>query len=733
MAAQGVVKSSFTFVSGLNTEGGFFITPENSWKEGVNVIPSTDGSVERRKGLDYEAFYELYDASITADQKNLWAFGVGTWNTVAGIGSKDFFVVQIGDTLHFYEGASGTISATKKDFTVTLSDYQASGNTETAGTAVASFASTYGSLIVTTQDTDPILITYDTNTDAITVTEITIKTRDFKGFTSPYTVDTEKTQAEWGSDYTKALYNLYNQGWTDTLIATYKSANSSKLPSNTKSWTSGKDSSDNFDAALLNKQDFGTSPAPKGRYILDEFYQNRSSIVTQIAYRPKVCAFFAGRVWYAGVKSAGQLGTIYFSQVLTSTDLAGNCYQANDPTSEVFSDLLDNDGGVIQIPEAGEIVGLQPLGRGVVVIATNGVWLVSGTSNSGFTAAEYTVERITNVGCTSSKSIVQVEDSLVYWSNTGIYTLAPDNGGGFIAQNASDKNIKTFYQNIPTTNKLYAEGSYNVTNKVVYWLYSSSEQTDTSTGRYNKDTVLALDLRLGAWYWFSFDTSLGVIPVSLETTKETNATQLTYTVISGTDTILSSTDSVVADLPIINGTQQQFKFLTLHPVTNNDYSVTFSDLLNTRTAETQFHDWYSFDDEGVDSEAYVLTGYEIGNNGPARAKTGQYLTVFMKRTETEFGPDGVPLNESGCQMQTRWDFTDNAYAGKWQDPVEVYKQRRPFLANEGDPFDDGYPLVVSRNKIRGRGKAVQFKFTSEEGKDMKLVGWTGTFVGNTNV
>jgi len=54
MAVQAAVKDAFTFVGGLNTEGGFFVTPENSWKEGVNVVPTIDGSIERRAGLDYE-------------------------------------------------------------------------------------------------------------------------------------------------------------------------------------------------------------------------------------------------------------------------------------------------------------------------------------------------------------------------------------------------------------------------------------------------------------------------------------------------------------------------------------------------------------------------------------------------------------------------------------------------------------------------------------------------------
>ncbi len=56
-----------------------------------------------------------------------------------------------------------------------------------------------------------------------------------------------------------------------------------------------------------------------------------------------------------------------------------------------------------------------------------------------------------------------------------------------------------------------------------------------------------------------------------------------------------------------------------------------------------------------------------------------------------------------------------------------------FLAAPFQDFDDGYPLVISKNKLRGRGKAVQFKYTSESGKDMKIVGWTGTFVGAQNV
>jgi hypothetical protein len=733
MAVQASVKDAFTFVGGLNTEGGYFLTPENSYKEGTNVTPKLDGSIERRTGLDYESGYTLYASAIDASQKDLWAFTTGVWTTVAGNGNLDFIVVQTGPILHFYNNATSVVSASKLSFTVDLSNYKAAGNLEIEGTAVCSFASTYGKLIVTSQNTKPIAITYDVSTATISVEAINLQVRDFKGKPlinnsgNLIPIDVEYTQAEWtalGVNILDVVYNLENQGWTTTQIDAYKTANADKYPANTKSWIYGKDSNDVFSPSFLNKQDFGNSPAPKGRFILDAF--------ANVTYAPKGCSFFAGRVWYAGMPSSELLGTVYFSQVLTDISKAGNCYQTNDPTSEVLSDLEDDDGGTIEIPEAGEIVFLQPLGRGLMVLATNGVWFISGI-DQGFKATNYAVERVSTVGCSASKSVVVVEDTMLYWSTGGVYVLQPTNAIEYTAKNASDQAIKSFYQSIPTLGKLYAEGSYNSSDKLIYWLYSDVFTSNTSDGRYNKNSILALDLQLNAWYWYQLDTTTGVIPVSIETTKETTTVSEEYNVISGTNEVIAGTDDVIASIPTTSGTRKDFKVLSLHPVTNNNYSITFADFSNVRENTTRFKDWYTFNNVGVEKEAYFITGYNMGGNGPARTKTGQYLNVFMKRTETAFDVNANPLNQSSCKMQVRWDFTDNSFPGKWAPEVQVYRQLRPFFVNPGAPFDDGYPLVITKNKLLGRGKAAQFKFRSEPGMDMKIVGWTGTFVGATNV
>jgi hypothetical protein len=747
MAAQASVSDAFTFVGGLVTEGGYFITPENSYKEGVNVIPQVDGVIERRNGLDYEEGYNLYAAAISNDSKDLWAFTTGTWSTVAGSGNRDFIVAQTGRYLNFYNAATGSVSSTRNTaFRIDLESYKVPGNPNTVGVGVCSFASTYGRLIVTSADTLPLVVTYTPvpgDEDAwgtFTVTALDIEIRDFKGIplvvktaalgyavgdTVP--LDIEYTTTQWNSlgiSINDVKYNLYNQGWNDAQIDAYRSANSTRYPANTKSWIYGKDTNDDFSPSFLNKQDFGNSPAPKGHFIVNPF--------KDIVYRPKVCAFFAGRTWYAGMPSSELLGTVFFSQVLDGITKVGNCYQTNDPTSEVISDLEDDDGGTIEIPEAGEIVSLQPLGRGIMVFASNGVWFISGI-DQGFKASNYAVDRVSDVGCVSGKSVVPVEGTVLYWSTSGIYVISPTNSVEYTASNISEKNIKTFYQDIPILGKLYAEGAYNATSKTIYWLYSNSINTSTSSGRFNKDTILAFDTRLTSWYWFSLNTSVGVIPVSIETTKETTTISNEYDVIAGVDTVIASTDSVVANVANVSGTRKTYKILALHPVSSTNYSVTFADFDNTRDSATKFKDWYSFNNTGYEQPAYFITGYNMGGNGPARAMAGQYLTVFMKRTETSFDSNTNPLNQSSCKMQSRWDFTDNSYPGKWAPEVEVYRQLRPYFTDPGSVFDDGYPLVISKNKLRGRGKSVQFKFEAQDGKDMKIVGWTGTFVGNTNV
>lgn len=757
MAAKGAIKDAFSFVAGLNTEGGFFVTPENSWIEGVNVVPNSNGILTRRNGLDYPDTNSYIDLTSGPQYTDLtlmstMAYSTGNWTSVNGDGNINFIAYQIGEYVYFTNSSSENINTTISHVgtVIDLTDYATVGSS-TAGIrkSVASYASIQGKLIITSQYTSPIILTYDSTANTASAVVINIQIRDFDEFTSPVAVTTEKTQVEWAaiSFYEKALYNLYNHGWTDTQINAYKTANGSKLPANTKQWIFGKDTNDDFSATFLNKQDFGSSEAPKGRFILSAFNKVRTAggvtYTETTEFRPSVCSFFAGRVWYAGVNNSTDTGKVYFSQVMTTPDKVGYCYQANDPTSEVISDLQDDDGGVIVIPEASNILKLVPLGRGIAVLATNGIWFISGI-DLAFTASSYSVEKITNVGCLSEAAVVSVENALLYWSNSGIYAIQPGNTGAeYTANNISDGTLKSFYNSIPILNKRYVTGAYNSREKLVYWLYSTDAKANDEDNVFSKNAMLVLDLKLNVFYWHNFNTNYNGIPIEIVTTTESlAATEVSDNVLADGDIVYANEDKVQTQISNVKSQKQIFKVLC----TFNEGSIdgplvhSFADFENTRNADTKFKDFYSnsddaqgYFDDAVEATAYVITGYNLADVGPARNKTGQYLSVFMNKTETAFDSNTQPVNESSCWLQTRWDFTNSAIPNKWTDEVQVYKQPRMFLASPNTAFDDGYALVVSKNKLRGRGKAIQMKFRSEEGKDMQIVGWSGTFVGNTNV
>ena len=109
-----------------------------------------------------------------------------------------------------------------------------------------------------------------------------------------------------------------------------------------------------------------TSPPPDETGIEDTIISDRFSST----------AAYAGRAFFAG------LGTrVYFSRILPDIRAIGDLYQVNDPTSEEFSDLLDTDGGWIDIPEAAGINKLHVFGSSLLVFARNGVWRISGVDD----------------------------------------------------------------------------------------------------------------------------------------------------------------------------------------------------------------------------------------------------------------------------------------------------------------------------------------------------------------
>ena len=742
MAVQADEKLFFTFVAGLNSEAGWFTAPPNTWRTGDNVVPDLDGVLRKRRAVDFEEsrVLETVIGSTVANDKQ-WAYATGNWDAVGGDGDKNLFVVQIGPTLHFYDSVSGTVSGRKLTATVDLTPYHVSGNPNVVGTSPVRCTIAAGKLIVVSQDTYPILLTYVSDA-SITSSQITLKIRDFIGFDDGLEVsNTPSTLSK------KHAYNLLNQGWTQSKFDQYKTY-STLYPSNAQSWIYAKDSDDNFKPELLDKQDFGTSPAAKGRFILDALNRDRATAgsptllpgdpalptETEI-YGPSCNAFFAGRAWYSGIKSETIGNWVLFSKVSVTTNRFGECFQEQDPTSEVLNDIVDSDGGVIPIQDCGEIVALVAASNGVLVFASNGVWKIAGTLSSGFSATSYEVTKLSSVGCVGPRSIVVTDGGIVYWSYNGIYTLEPAQGGALQVVNYSDTVIKTYYGNIPALGKKYAEGVYNTEEKTIVWLFTRDLIEDEGASyRWRKNEALVFDVRLKAFYTLTFNSLSTNSPyiVSPVVTKETGVVEQSFNVVEqdADQIITTGGDVVVADIGVVGGGTASLKFLTTQFTTALNFS--FADLLTTADSPARFSDWYSVDQVGAPFSAYVETSYVPGPGGFHKQHTALYVTTFMERTETDIDVDGNPVNTSSALMRGKWNFTDDQVSGKWGNQQQVYRKRKSLL-DGGDPaFNDGYPLVVAKSKIRGRGRALQIRFDSEAGLDMRLAGWAVQQIGNTH-
>ena len=85
-------------------------------------------------------------------------------------------------------------------------------------------------------------------------------------------------------------------------------------------------------------------------------------------------------------------------------------------------------------------------------------------------------------------------------------------------------------------------------------------------------------------------------------------------------------------------------------------------------------------------------------------------------------------------VQSQWDWANSEAYGKWSKPFQAYRYRRHYTANNAsDTFDYGTTTIISKSKLRGRGRVVSLLISSDKGKDMDLLGWSMGITTNGNV
>lgn len=724
------------FINGVITEATALNFPENACTDADNVVFKETGKFSRRLGIDFED-----DFSIKLYPRRSKVVKPFLWRNVTGNGDISFIVVQTGPTLNFYQIESDTaLSGNPLSASVTLTTYKApSAPSADFNNFECDFTIGKGDLFVTHPSMTPIYIRWNTDTETFTVTEIDIKIRDFEGLVDDLEVD-ERIDIPSGDEataltylavnYPEHLYNLYNQGW-DVIVPVATTADGTGpagtraaiqqlsqstsalnpgigvAPSNADVWWLWKDANEFFKPKLALTQLRGNSPAPKGHYILDAFYQDRSGVsdvgnfdvITPGYQRPSTVEFFAGRVFYAGVAGQGFNNKIYFSQIIEGEDQYGKCYQQNDPTSEHSFDLLSTDGGVINILNAGTIIKLFAMENVLVVFCTNGVWTITGSQNLGFSANDYTVKKNTTVQSISLSSFTDIAGVPAWWNQEGIYTVTVDPAlGSAKVVSMTDKKIKTYFKDqIPLGSKSYARGFYNSTSKIVMWLYRSTEAV-TVTQQNEYDKALLFNVLSGAFYFYTFNDSLFTKINGVISAAGLTGTTDTESVTDSSGAIVTDSGAVAVTVDVTTTTQVEEKFRYLVSYSNgtsNNYYYTFAE-----ERDTNYVDWASFD-TGIDYTSYAISGYKVHGDAQKKFQTN-YVYVFTENTEP-----------SVFHFQSIWDYAVSGDSGRWSS-----KQLIQHAA------DTNYGYKMKRLKMPGMGLSCQFKITSIAGQPFDVVGWS---------
>lgn len=724
-----------TFIKGLITEASSLNFPANASLDEENFVLHGDGSRSRRLGMDYEAS----SSTRLVSSSDISTLGRNTyrWMVANGDVNKNFLVQQLGNVLYFYDLSASSISGTGYVGTITLSSLST--------TITYSFASIEGRLVIAA-DYIKIAIVSVTAANAFSVTYTGISVRDLWGVEDVGAYETRPDYRD-NTYHDYHGYNLLNQGWgiprkkpDGTLfdpIMAYQTA-LSQYPSNVETPWQGMQfraaastteaPSERLYPEMFDSLRGATAPAAKGYFIIDLLNRGLTRIIaglnnsaqypemtigtfltvpdpfTPATYKlpqdytsggATVVEDFAGRVFFAGFRGDVTLGDarspiltnyVVFSQLVRNWNDITKCYQVGDPTSRDSGDLLDTDGGFVRIAGARKIVALKNMGTALVVLAENGVWSIDGGNNNGFSATNYKVSKVSNYGCVSPKSIVVEGDRVYFASDTGIYVIGRSQIGDLVVDSITLNTVQSYYDSIPLASKKQMTSVYDLNDKKLRWQYKTGTEFTSNSATYE----IVFDVRLGAF---------------------------------SRNRIYRSTAN---DVEISSGfldLNNTLKYVTFRKVSTSYY------LVFSQYKSTDFKDWSSLG-TGADAKAYLITGSFTGGDS-AIEKQSPYLVVSFERTESGVDSNLVPLQQSSCFVRSQWDWSNTVASKKWSPLFQAYRYKRPvFVTGLTDTYDNGFEVISTKSKLRGRGKALSLYFETEASKDCRILGWNIGINGN---
>jgi hypothetical protein len=750
MARNSQISTENGFIRGLISEATGLNFPDKAATDTLDCTFEQTGVVSRRLGMNYESGYST--ASATRNSSVIREY---IWEAVAGTGTTSFVVVQVGNIIHFYEvGSDATLSTRKKSFTIDLTTKKVATVTDaTVRGNFCQFASGFGQLFIVHPYCEPFYVEYTPDTDSITSNTINITIRDFKGVEDTLAVDYRpKTLSVLHK------YNLFNQGWYVNSVSSVNFGSGddnplvcwdtgrSDFPSNADVWWLYRDSSNDFNKNWINKFDPGTTPAPKGHYVLNVFNQRRgkSAISTSSAATGVVTVTTAEphmlvtgtTVTIENCNIAGYNNTFTvtgtpakdqftFSSATTGTSTTGDVYPAALTTTSsgtsrpsavafyagrvfysgvnaheynnfvYFTKILEDDkdyGYCQQVndPTSADNSDLLPSDGGYVNIPEMGNCI-----------------RMVPVGT----------DLLIFASN-GIWAISGGKGLSFTANDYAVRRLSTIPAISPTS-FVIVDGFPMFWNNNGIYIAKPDQMGELSVQSITDQTILTFfnNIPAESKYYAKavFDPNKRIVSWIYRSTTASSADNkfdydrvLNLNMLTGAFYPYSIQQS--SGYPTVNGVcvisyagnyAPTVKFFTTKLTSGTTYTSTWSQF-----RATTYKDW-DVTGTGLDYTSYVNTGFKV--IGGAVTKTQQnYVVVYCKAD-----------SNASLNLRGKWDFSNNSNSNLWTANQEVYihQSNKDYLSR--------------RIKIRGQGRACQLAFTSTTGKPFYLIGWGVAESGNT--
>jgi len=678
MARRRGVDQKIQVTKGFVTEFTPVAFPQEAAIDIENCVIDSDGSIRRRPGIDLEQQFKLNSINggvISVAELETVGLSNHLWEFVSNSGTLNIVVYQVGVTLQFF-AQIGAVSANLLG-SVDLTPFAV--DAAQLQTSQVEVASGLGDLYVVNRFMDPIRVTFDGTT--FSIERITIRIRDFEGLDDSLKVD-ERPAVLKRNHY----YNLRNQGWTDVNIKTFGIAlqsvdlcneasagtierggffgkvftdpetglrSGATWPSNSDIMTVGivTDSGGalTFAPSFIRSDFLGNTPAPKGHFILDAFNQDLDTALgcagtgsRVFPTRPDAVAFHQGRAFFTSPIVQNRINGVYFSQQLTTKDRVGNCFQEADPTASEINDLIDTDGGFIPMPGIGEIYALREMANGVVAVASNGIWYITGASDgSGITATNIRVQRVSKEGALSASSIVEAEGNIFYMGIDGILTISTGELGDLTVNNITQNVIQTFYININAKSRQGAAAVYIPEQRKIFWAYRDALATTAPTTRsFNK--FLVLDFDIGGFYKYTIGVSTQttfpeIVGLSFVKPLSENTTELPLTQIDGEAIFNNAGDPITGSATQDEGQITQLKCAVLaFSTVDSGFKTSFATFISR-----SFTDWHnvSTDGTGIAMSSFVEFA-EFNMNAVHTKGRPTYIHSYYSRTSKNLEPGG---------------------------------------------------------------------------------------------